>query len=73
MAAALLERESKAIQYPADGKLKGNWKTGEKIYNAQAFVPCSRMPRLGHNGILTPEKIAHITAFLLSPESPVNK
>ncbi len=139
VAAAIIERETKAIKYPADGKLMGDWKTGEKyytmgfayrigtiepddpkkdrggncyachaadpkevafgtigpslvgygklrgtsedmikytyekIYNAQAFVPCSRMPRLGHNGILTPEKIAHITAFLLSPESPVNK
>jgi sulfur-oxidizing protein SoxX len=139
VAAAIIERETKAIQYPADGKLMGDWKTGEKyytmgfayrigsiepddpkrdrggncyachaadpkevafgtigpslvgygklrgtgedmikytyekIYNAQAFVPCSRMPRLGHNGILTPEKIAHITAFLLSPDSPVNK
>jgi sulfur-oxidizing protein SoxX len=47
--------------------------TYEKIYNAQAFNACSQMPRLGHNGILTPEKIAHITAYLISPESPVNK
>ncbi len=47
--------------------------TYEKIYNAQAFTACSQMPRLGHNGILTPEKIADITAYLISPESPVNK
>lgn len=47
--------------------------TYDKIYNAQAFVACSQMPRLGHNGILTPEKIADITAYLVSPESPVNK
>jgi L-cysteine S-thiosulfotransferase len=139
LAAALTERESKSIKYPADGKLMGDWKTGEKyykegfayrigsiepddpkkdrggncyachgadpkevaygtigpsltgygklrgsseeivkytyekIYNAQAFVACSNMPRLGHNDILSPEKIAHITAYLLSPESPVNK
>jgi sulfur-oxidizing protein SoxX len=46
--------------------------TYEKIYNAQAFVACSNMPRLGHNGVLKPEQIADITAYLLSPESPVN-
>lgn len=47
--------------------------TYEKIYNAQAYVACSQMPRLGHNGILSPEKIAHLTAYLLAPESPINK
>ncbi len=139
IAAAIMARETKNIVYPADGKLMGDWKQGqkyfamgfayrigtvepddpkkdrggncyachaadpkevafgtigpgltgygklrgasdeivkytyEKIYNAQAFNACSQMPRLGHNGILTPEKIAHITAYLISPESPVNK
>jgi len=135
----IVERETASIKYPADGKLMGDWKTGqkyytagfayrigriepdnpnrdrggncyachaadpkevafgtlgpslmgygklrgtsdevikytyEKIYNSQAFTACSQMPRLGHNGILTPEKISHIVAFLLSPDSPVNK
>lgn len=46
--------------------------TYEKLYNAQASVACSNMPRLGHNGVLKPEQIADITAYLLSPESPVN-
>lgn len=139
VAAAIVERERKNIVYPADGKLMGDWKTGEKyarmgfaarigvlepdkpdadrggncyachaidakeiaagnlgvtlrdygrrrgmqpeavrytyekIYNAQAFNPCSNMPRLGYHGILSPEKVAHITAYLLDPESPVNK
>lgn len=139
VAMAITERETKNIKYPADGKLMGDWKTGEKyykegfayrigtiepdnpkkdrggncyachaadpkevafgtigpslagygklrgasdeivkytyekIYNSQAFTACSQMPRLGHNGILTPEKIAHITAYLVSPDSPVNK
>jgi sulfur-oxidizing protein SoxX len=139
VAAAIIARETKNIAYPADGKMMGDWKLGqkyytmgfayrigsvepddpkkdrggncyachgadpkelaygtigpgltgygklrgasdeivkytyEKIYNAQAFNACSQMPRLGHNGILTPEKIAHITAYLVSPESPVNK
>lgn len=60
------------------GKLRGDSEalvryTYEKIYNAQASVTCSKMPRLGHNGILTAEKVAHITAFLVSPECPVNQ
>jgi sulfur-oxidizing protein SoxX len=45
----------------------------EKIYNAQASFPCSLMPRFGHNGWLTPEEIADAVAFLLDPDSPVNK
>jgi sulfur-oxidizing protein SoxX len=45
----------------------------QKIYNAQASVPCSLMPRFGHNGWLTPEQIADIVAYLLDGESPVNK
>jgi sulfur-oxidizing protein SoxX len=135
----IVDRETKAIKYPADGKLLGDWKKGEKvyaagfayrvgsiepddpkkdrggncyachaadpkevafgtigpslagygklrgagedivkytyekIYNSQAYTTCSQMPRLGHNGILSPEKVAHITAYLISPESPVNK
>jgi L-cysteine S-thiosulfotransferase len=45
----------------------------EKIYNAQAYFPCSLMPRFGHNGWLSPREIANAVAFLLDPESPVNK
>jgi len=45
----------------------------EKIYNAQAYFPCSLMPRFGHNGWLSPKEIADAVAFLLDPESPVNK
>lgn len=60
------------------GKLRGNSpevikSTYEKIYNAQAFYPCSQMPRFGHNGWLTPAEIADAVAFLLDPDSPVNK
>ncbi len=60
------------------GKLRGTSDdivkyTYEKIYNPQAFNACSQMPRIGHNGILKPEQIADIVAYLLSPESPVNK
>jgi sulfur-oxidizing protein SoxX len=60
------------------GKLHGNSPAAikfayEKIYNAQATFPCSLMPRFGHNGWLTPEQIADAVAFLLDPDSPVNK
>lgn len=47
--------------------------TYEKLYNAQATVACSSMPRMGHNGILTPAQLADITAYLVSPESPLNQ
>lgn len=45
----------------------------QKIYNAQAFYPCSQMPRFGHNQWLTPEEVADAVAFLLDPASPVNQ
>jgi sulfur-oxidizing protein SoxX len=47
--------------------------TYEKIYDAWAYFPCSNMPRLGHNGYLTPEQIAHVVAYLVDPASPVNR
>jgi len=47
--------------------------TYDKIYNTQATVACSNMPRMGHNGVLTPEQVADITAYLVSPESSLNK
>jgi sulfur-oxidizing protein SoxX len=45
----------------------------EKIYNSQAVVACSLMPRFGANGILTIEQIKDLVALLLDPESPVNR
>ncbi|MEM9635843.1 MAG: sulfur oxidation c-type cytochrome SoxX [Pseudomonadota bacterium] len=47
--------------------------TYKSIYNPHAIFPCTNMPRFGVNGILTQEKIADIMAYLLDPESPVNK
>jgi L-cysteine S-thiosulfotransferase len=44
-----------------------------KIYNAQAFVACSTMPRFGHKGILSEAQIAHLVALLIDPASPVNQ
>jgi L-cysteine S-thiosulfotransferase len=46
--------------------------TYERIYNAWAYSPCSNMPRLGANGLLTPERIADVVAYLIDPQSPVN-
>ena len=45
----------------------------EKVYNAHVTFPCSNMPRLGSNKFLTVEQIKDVVAFLMSPESPVNK
>lgn len=44
-----------------------------KIYNSQAVSACSLMPRFGHNKFLTIDQIKDVTAYLMSPESPVNK
>ena len=123
------------IRYPADGKLLGDWKNGEKIaqegrgkqfsddpkgpvgancyachqlskselsfgtigpslyqygksrgnsvevqrytygkiFNSEAFIACSNMPRFGYKGILTEEQIKDVAALLLDPASPVNQ
>jgi sulfur-oxidizing protein SoxX len=45
----------------------------ERIYNPQAAIPCANMPRLGANKFLTIEQITHVVAYVMSPESPVNK
>ena len=47
--------------------------TYEKIYNAWLYFPCSNMPRLGASGYLTPEQITHLVAYLVDPQSPVNR
>lgn len=44
-----------------------------KVFNSQAFTPCSSMPRFGHAGILTEQQIKDVVALLMSPDSPVNK
>ena len=47
--------------------------TYERIYNGWAYAPCSNMPRLGATGHLTPDQITHLVAYLIDPESPINK
>ncbi len=60
------------------GKLRGNNAAQQRyvyevIYNAHTYFPCTRMPRIGANGVVSQEAIADIMAYLFDPESPVNK
>ena len=136
VAAAIVAREQAAIVYPADAKLMGDWKNGEKlaesgyggrftdyparqanggncyachqlakaqvsygtlgpslleygkirkyseadikavyerIYNPHAALACANMPRLGASKFLTIDQIRDLVAYVMSPDSPVNK
>ena len=136
VADAIVAREKATIQYPAEGKLMGDWKKGERlaqsgyggrftdypprqenggncfachqldkkelsfgtlgpslleygrirkytdaevkavyerIYNPHAAIPCANMPRMGANKFLTIEQIKDLVAYVMAPESPVNK
>lgn len=44
-----------------------------KIYNSQAVVACSNMPRFGSLKVLNEQQIKDVMAYLFDPESPVNK
>jgi sulfur-oxidizing protein SoxX len=44
-----------------------------KIYNPNATVACSTMPRFGAKKILSVDDIRHVLAFLFDPNSPVNR
>jgi sulfur-oxidizing protein SoxX len=45
----------------------------ERIYNPHAAIACANMPRLGASGFLTIDQIKDLVAFVMSPESPVNR
>jgi sulfur-oxidizing protein SoxX len=45
----------------------------ERIYNPQAHVACASMPRFGANGFLSIDQIKDLVAYVMSPQSPVNK
>ena len=45
----------------------------ERIYNPQAAVACANMPRLGGNAFLTIDQIRDLVAYVMSPESPINR
>jgi len=47
--------------------------TYEVIYNPHASFPCTHMPRFGANGVLNEQQIRDVMAYLLDPESPVNR
>jgi sulfur-oxidizing protein SoxX len=47
--------------------------TFAKIYNPQATVACSNMPRFGAHAFLTEQQIKDVVAYLFDPDSPVNK
>lgn len=60
------------------GKLKNfeaaaNKAAYAKIFNAQSALACSNMPRFGYHKFLSIDQIKDVTAYLMSPESPVNK
>ncbi len=60
------------------GKLRGNASavletTWGKLYNSNAQMPCSNMPRFGHRGILTEQQLKDVMALLFDPASPVNQ
>ncbi|MDA0237602.1 MAG: sulfur oxidation c-type cytochrome SoxX [Proteobacteria bacterium] len=54
----------------SDEVLRYTW---AKIFNSQAFLMCSNMPRYGYKGILTVEQMRNIMGLLLDPQSPVNE
>lgn len=60
------------------GKTRGNNEATRRfvyeiIYNAHAYFPCTAMPRMGAKGLLSEQAIADIMAYVLHPDSPVNK
>ena len=60
------------------GKLRGNSQAmlefaWGKLYNSNVQMPCSKMPRYGHRGILTEQQMQDVMAFLFDPASPVNR
>jgi sulfur-oxidizing protein SoxX len=62
----------------AFGKTRGNTPEMEKyvygkIYNAKAYSLCSQMPRFGYTHSLSEQQMKDLTAYLLDPDSPVNR
>lgn len=47
--------------------------TWNKLYNSNAMMPCSNMPRFGHRGILTEQQLKDVMAYLFDAQSPVNE
>lgn len=47
--------------------------TWSKLWDPHATLPCSHMPRFGAQGILTMQQLRDVMAYLLDPDSPVNR
>lgn len=47
--------------------------TYDVIYNPHVYFACTAMPRSGASAILTQQQIADVMAYLMDPNSPVNK
>jgi L-cysteine S-thiosulfotransferase len=45
----------------------------DRIYNPHAALPCANMPRFGASRFLSLEQIKDLVAYVMSPDSPVNK
>ena len=46
--------------------------TYEMIYNPHVYFPCTNMPRIGANGVLSTEQIRDVVGYLLDPASGLN-
>ncbi len=53
----------------AEPILKYTW---AKIWNSNAYMACSGMPRFGHAKLLNEDQIRDVMALLLDPKSPFN-
>ncbi len=47
--------------------------TWTKLWDTHVYNVCSHMPRFGAQGILSEEQLKHVMAYLLDPQSPVNR
>ena len=47
--------------------------TYDVIYNPHVYFACTNMPRMGAAGVLSQQQVADIMAYLMDPNSPVNK
>ncbi|HEX6002072.1 MAG TPA: sulfur oxidation c-type cytochrome SoxX [Hyphomicrobiaceae bacterium] len=44
-----------------------------RVYDSQSVQPCSMMPRFGYHKFLSEQQMKDVVAYLMSPDSPVNK
>ena len=44
-----------------------------RVFNSNAVLACSNMPRFGYHKVLTEQQIKDVVAYLFDPASPVNQ